>query len=277
MIKTGHYLDLKYGRDTLQGWYLCDENGEEVLLPNKYCDPNAKEGDDITVFIYRDSEDRIVATTREPKIELYRFAPLEVVAATPIGAFLDWGLEKDLFVPFKEQYKRMRPGDTVVVFLYRDEKTDRLLASGRISKWLNHMEVPLSPNTPVETLIFEANERGYKVIVDQRYQGMIYRNEVYQPLFVGDTVQGFVRLVRENGLIDVSMQPLGRGKVKGNTDVILDALKEQEGFIELNDKSTPEDIKIQLNMSKKAFKEAVGKLYKERKIILTENGIQLAR
>lgn len=275
MLKTGHYLDLQYGRDTPQGWYLRDEEGNEVLLPNKYCSPTAEEGDVITVFIYRDSEDRIVATTRQPKIELYRFACLEVVASTPIGAFLDWGLEKDLFVPFKEQYSRLKPGSKAVVFLYRDEKTDRLLASGRVAKWLNKMDVPFQSGQAVEALVFEETEKGFKCIINQRYQGMFYKNEVYQHVELGDTVNGFVKMVRENGLIDLSLKPLGRGKVKGHTEIIMDALLQNNGQLSLNDKSNPEEIKARLGMSKKSFKESVGQLYKLRKIEISETGIHL--
>ncbi|MFM1792803.1 MAG: hypothetical protein RLZZ252_1157 [Bacteroidota bacterium] len=273
MIKTGHYLDLQYGRDTAQGWYLRDEEGNEVLLPNKYCSPTAQEGDEITVFIYRDSEDRLVATTRQPKIELYRFACLEVVAATPIGAFLDWGLEKDLFVPFKEQYSRMKPGTNTVVFLYRDEKTDRLLASGRVAKWLNREEVPFQSGQSIEALVFEETETGFKCIINQRYQGMFYKNEVYHPVEVGDTVPGFVKMVRENGLIDVSLKPLGRGKVKGHTEVILEYLEKNNGRLALGDKSSPEEIRDLLGMSKKSFKESAGQLYKLRKINISEHEI----
>ena len=275
MIKTGHFLDLQYGRDTPQGWYLRDEEGSEVLLPNKYCSPTAQEGDEITVFIYRDSEDRLVATTRQPKIDLYRFASLEVVAATPIGAFLDWGLEKDLFVPFKEQYSRMKPGNKVVVFLYRDEKTDRLLGSGRVAKWLNREEVPFQSGQPIEALVFEETEKGFKCIINQRYQGMFYKNEIYQPVEVGDTVHGFVKMVRENGLIDVSLKPLGRGKVKGHTDVILDYLNQNNGTLALGDKSDPEEIRNLLGMSKKSFKESIGQLYKLRKISIGATEITL--
>jgi len=268
-------LDLQYGRDTPQGWYLRDEEGNEVLLPNKYCSPTAEAGDVITVFIYRDSEDRIVATTRQPKIELYRFACLEVVASTPIGAFLDWGLEKDLFVPFKEQYSRLKPGSKAVVFLYRDEKTDRLLASGRVAKWLNKMDVPFQSGQAVEALVFEETEKGFKCIINQRYQGMFYKNEVYQHVVLGDTVNGFVKMVRENGLIDLSLKPLGRGKVKGHTEIIMDALLQNNGQLSLNDKSNPEEIKARLGMSKKSFKESVGQLYKLRKIEISETGIHL--
>lgn len=275
MIKTGHYLDLQYGRDTPQGWYLRDEEGNEVLLPNKYCSPTAAEGDVITVFIYRDSEDRLVATTRQPKIELYRFACLEVIASTPIGAFLDWGLEKDLFVPFKEQYSRLKPGNKAVVFLYRDEITDRLLASGRVAKWLNREEVPFQSGQAVEALVFEETEKGFKCVINQRFQGMFYKNEVYQEVELGDTVHGFVKMVRENGLIDVSLKPLGRGKVKGHTEIILDLLQQNQGKLALNDKSSPDEIKSLLGMSKKSFKESVGQLYKLRKIGIAEDGIYL--
>lgn len=276
MIKTGHFLDLKLKRPSPNGWYLTDEEGfQEVLLPNKYVPENAAEGQIITVFVYRDSEDRIIATTQTPKIELYRFAYLRVAAATKIGAFMDWGLEKDLLVPFKEQHEKLKTGDFAVIFLSRDEVTDRLLGSARIHKWLQKEQVSLKPNTQVELLVFEEVTAGYKVIINHRYQGILYRNEVFQPLKVGDQLHGYVRKVRDNGQVDVSANPLGRNKVTGHVEVLLEALKSHGGFLPFHDKTPSEEIQNELAMSKKAFKEAVGKLYKERKIVIEEKGLRI--
>ena len=274
MIKTGLFLDLTFHHDTPQGWYLTDDLGVEVLLPNKYCPAEAVEGDVINVFIYRDSEDRLTATTRVPKIELNEFACLEVVATTGIGAFLDWGLEKDLFVPFKEQHQKLVEGEHVVVYLYRDEVTDRLSASAKISKWLEKTEVKLGFNTEVDLMCFEETEIGFRMIIDQKFQGMVYKNEAFKPIEVGDTMKGYVRLIRENGHIDLSLTPIGRKKVPGLAGVILEAIEAEGGFLAITDKSAPELIQAKFGMSKKAFKEAVGTLYRNRDITIEPNGLR---
>lgn len=274
MIKTGLFLDLTFHHDTPQGWYLTDELGVEVLLPNKYCPAEAIEGDEINVFIFRDSEDRLTATTIVPKIELGEFACLEVVASTGIGAFLDWGLEKDLFVPFKEQHKRLVEGEHAVVYLYRDEVTDRLLASSKISKWLEKSEVPLPFNAEVDLICFEETEIGFRMIINQKHQGMVYKNEAFRHIEMGDAMKGYVRLIRENGHIDLSLTPIGRKKVPGLAGVILDAIETAGGFLPLTDKSAPEVIQAKFGMSKKAFKEAVGTLYKNREITIEPTGLR---
>ncbi|PHX92069.1 MAG: GntR family transcriptional regulator [Flavobacteriales bacterium] len=274
MIQTGHFTDLTFHHDTPQGWYLSDELGVEILLPNKYCPNDAQAGDTIHVFIYRDSEDRLVATTRKPFIKLHQFACLQVIASTSIGSFMDWGLEKDLFVPFNEQHKRLIEGDYAVVFLYRDESTDRLLASAKISKWLQKDEIPLAVNTEVSLLCFEETAIGYKMVIEQLYQGMVFVNESFRHIKVGDTLLGYVRLIRENGHIDVSLTPIGRKKVLGLSGVIMEAIEAAGGFLSISDKSPPAMIQSTFGMSKKAFKEAVGKLYKARKIVIEENGLR---
>lgn len=276
MIKTGLFLDLTFHRDTPQGWYLVDEMGVEVLLPNKYCPAEAIEGDIINVFIYRDSEDRLTATTRVPKIEFNEFAYLEVVATTSVGAFLDWGMEKDLFIPFKEQHNQLVEGEFAVVYLFRDEVTDRLLASAKISKWLEKTEIALGFNTQVECLCFEETDIGYRVIVNQKYQGMVFKNEVFKHIEVGDQFVGYVRMMREDGHIDLSITPIGRTKVKGLADVILKAIEDEGGFLSMTDKTAPGIIQARFGMSKKAFKEAIGTLYKNREIVIEEKGLRKA-
>jgi predicted RNA-binding protein (virulence factor B family) len=276
MIKTGLFLDLTFHHDTPQGWYLVDDLGVEVLLPNKYCPAEAVEGDIINVFIYRDSEDRLTATTRVPKIEFNEFACLEVVATTPVGAFLDWGMEKDLFVPFKEQHRKLVEGEHAVVYLYRDEVTDRLLASAKVSKWLEKNEVPLSFNAEVDLLCFEETEIGFRMVVNQKFQGMVFKNETFRPIEVGDSLKGYVRQIRDTGSIDLSLTPIGRKKVGGLAEVILNAIEAEGGFLPMTDKTAPEIIQARFGMSKKAFKEAIGTLYKNRDILLEEKGIRKA-
>lgn len=276
MIQTGLFLDLTFHHDTPQGWYLVDEMGVEVLLPNKFCPAEAIEGDIINVFIFRDSEDRLTATTTVPLIELGQFACLEVVSVTSIGAFLHWGLEKDLFVPFKEQHHKLVEGEYAVAYLFRDEVTDRLLASTKISKWLEKTDVKLLYNTPVELLCFEETEIGYRVIINQKHQGIIYKNEVFQPVEMGDQLKGYVRLVRENGHVDVSLTPMGHKKVSTLSETLLDAIESAGGFLALHDKSDANLIQSKLGMSKKAFKQTVGVLYKAKQITIEEAGIRKA-
>jgi len=274
MIQTGLFLDLTFHHDTPQGWYLVDEMGVEVLLPNKFCPSEAIEGDVINVFIFRDSEDRLTATTVVPMIEIGQFACLEVVSATGIGAFLDWGLEKDLFVPFKEQHRKLVEGEHTVAFLYRDEVTDRLLASTKISKWLDKTDVNILYNTSVDLLCFEETEIGFRVIINQKHQGIIYKNEVFQRIEMGDQLKGYVRLVRENGHVDVSLTPMGHKKVSTLSDTVLEAITSAGGFLALHDKSDANLIQSKLGMSKKAFKQTVGVLYKAKAIIIEETGIR---
>ncbi|GDX49441.1 GntR family transcriptional regulator [Bacteroidota bacterium] len=274
MIQTGLFLDLTFHHDTPQGWYLVDEMGVEVLLPNKFCPSEAIEGDVINVFIFRDSEDRLTATTVVPMIEIGQFACLEVVSATGIGAFLDWGLEKDLFVPFKEQHRKLVEGEHSVAYLYRDEVTDRLLASTKISKWLEKTDVHLLYNTAVDLLCFEETEIGFRVIINQKHQGIIYKNEVFQRIEMGDQLKGYVRLVRENGHVDVSLTPMGHKKVSTLSDTVLEAITAAGGFLALHDKSDANLIQSKLGMSKKAFKQTVGVLYKAKAIIIEETGIR---
>ena len=274
MIQTGLFLDLTFHHDTPQGWYLVDEMGVEVLLPNKFCPSEAIEGDVINVFIFRDSEDRLTATTVVPMIEIGQFACLEVVSATGIGAFLDWGLEKDLFVPFKEQHRKLVEGEHSVAYLYRDEVTDRLLASTKISKWLEKTDVHLLYNTAVDLLCFEETEIGFRVIINQKHQGIIYKNEVFQRIEMGDQLKGYVRLVRENGHVDVSLTPMGHKKVSTLSDTVLEAITTAGGFLALHDKSDANLIQSKLGMSKKAFKQTVGVLYKAKAINIEETGIR---
>jgi len=274
MIQTGLFLDLTFHHDTPQGWYLVDEMGVEVLLPNKFCPSEAIEGDVINVFIFRDSEDRLTATTVVPMIEIGQFGCLEVVSATGIGAFLDWGLEKDLFVPFKEQHRKLVEGEHTVAYLYRDEVTDRLLASTKISKWLEKTDVSLLYNTAVDLLCFEETEIGFRVIINQKHQGIIYKNEVFQRIEMGDQLKGYVRLVRENGHVDVSLTPMGHKKVSTLSDTVLEAITAAGGFLALHDKSDANLIQSKLGMSKKAFKQTVGVLYKAKQITIEETGIR---
>jgi uncharacterized protein len=276
-MKVGKYNTLQILRGTSVGMYLGDEEGNDVLLPHKYIPENAQIGESIEVFIYRDSEDRLIATTLKPLILLNQFAILEVVAATQFGAFLDWGLEKDLFVPFKEQNHKLQKGQWVPVYLYLDEQTDRLVASAKINKYFkNLVGVDLEEGQEVDLLVFEKTELGHNVVVNNLYKGLVYENETFRRLAWGDTTKGYVKLVREEGKIDISLQPLGFLKtLEPNQKAILEKLEQAGGTLQLSDSSDPIEIQEVLEMSKKAFKKAIGVLYKDKKIIINKDSIVL--
>ncbi|MFS0491520.1 S1 RNA-binding domain-containing protein [Leadbetterella byssophila] len=276
-MEVGKYNVLTVLRATSVGIYLGDDEGNDVLLPHKYVPEEIEMGQEINVFVYRDSEDRIIATTLQPAIQLNQFAILEVVATSSIGAFLDWGLEKDLFVPFKEQNHKLQTGQWVPVFLYLDEETDRLVASAKINKYFQNDQISdLEPQQKVEVLVYEKTDLGYNVIIDNKYKGLIYENEIFRRLAWGDQTTAYIKNIREDGKIDVSLQPLGFLQARDeNTQIILDKLSQNGGKLGLTDHSDPIDIQEHLNMSKKAFKKAIGGLYKEGKIRLDEDGISL--
>lgn len=276
MINIGQINHLRAVRSTDNGVYLTDEEGSgEVLLPNKYVPEDISEGKVLEVFIFNDSEDRITATTAEPKIKLHEFACLQVRDVTQVGAFLDWGLEKDLLVPFKEQPGRMIKGGWYMVFLYLDGETDRLVASGRYQKFLKKENITVKPGEEVELIIDDPTDLGVNVIINHQFRGLIYQNELFQKIRRGDVRKGYIKNVREDGKIDVTLQKPGYGKVEPNAEKILSKLKENQGYLRLTDKSDPDDIAEILEMSKKTFKKAVGALYKQRLIRLEKDGIYL--
>lgn len=278
MIQLGKFNRLKIVRQTNNGIYLTDgEESGEVLLPKKYVPETWEVGDWLRVFIFKDSEDRLTATTATPLIKLNEFACLQVREVNGFGAFLDWGLEKDLLVPFKEQPGRMVPGGWYMVFLYLDHETDRLAASGRYQKFLQKDNIQLSPGQEVKLLIDNQTELGFNVIINQRYPGLVYQNEIFEKLHRGDYRKGYVKHVREDGKIDISLQKPGYAKVEPNAERILVKLHENKGFLPLTDDSDPGDIAATLEMSKKTFKKAVGALYKQRLIRLEKHGIYLVQ
>lgn len=276
-MEVGKYNTLQILRGTSVGMYLGDEEGNDVLLPHKYIPENAQIGENIEVFIYRDSEDRLIATTLKPSILLNQFAILEVVAATQFGAFLDWGLEKDLFVPFKEQNHKLQKGQYVPVYLYLDEQTDRVVASAKVHKYFKNLDgVDLDEGQEVDLLVFEKTELGHNVVVNNLYKGLVYENETFRRLAWGDTTKGYVKLIRDEGKIDISLQPLGFLKtLEPNQKAILDKLQQSGGTLNLSDSSDPIEIQEVLEMSKKAFKKAIGVLYKDKKILIKDDSIVL--
>ncbi|MEO1053594.1 MAG: S1-like domain-containing RNA-binding protein [Bacteroidota bacterium] len=278
MIAIGKHNLLKVKKETPQGYYLIQENDEleeEVLLPNKYIPEDLKVGDEINVFIYNDSEDRIIATTLEPKLLLDSFGALEVKDVNQFGAFMDWGLEKDLMVPFKEQNKKMAVGRKYIVYAFLDEETERIIASGKINKFVESEPEDLEEGQEVDLLIADTTDIGVNVIINNRYKGLVYKNELFKNVRLGDRTKGFIKQIREDDRIDVSLEKQGYANVEPNAEKILNALKENEGFLGLTDKSDPTDIQAELEMSKKTFKKAIGALYKQKLIELGDEGIFL--
>ena len=278
MINLGEVCSLLANRQTDNGIYLINEESNEVLLPNKYIPEGLKMGDNIEVYIYKDSEDRIIATNLFPKIKLNSYAALEVKSISKIGVFFDWGLEKELLVPFSQLLESVDVGEYYVVYMYHDKVSDRLVGTTKINFTLERNAVDLEVGDKVDLLAYEETEIGISVIVDNKYQGMLFKNEIFESFQIGDELTGYVKKIREaDNKVDVSLNPFGYRAVDENVNKLLDALNFNSGELHLHDKSSPEDIADQLGMSKKIFKKAVGFLYREKQIEMTKTGIKLIR
>lgn len=275
MLYLGIKNTLRILRGTGVGMFLGDEEGNDVLLPKKYVPENAIVGENIEVFIYRDSEDRIIATNLEPKIQLNQFACLQVKSVTAIGAFLDWGLEKDLFVPFREQNKKMEEGRWYAVYLDLDEETDRLVASCKVNRYFEKENIDLQIGQEVDLLIFEETDLGLNAVINNKYKGLIYENEIFQRIKIGTRTKGFIKNLRDDNRVDLSLQKQGYANVEPNAERILEKLKANNGFLDVTDKSDSNYVMYQLEMSKKTFKKAVGALYRQKIIRIEEDGIYL--
>ena len=274
MIHTGRTQDLIILRNTSVGLFLGDGEEGEVLLPNKYVPEQYDQGQTLSVFVYRDSEDRQVATTLEPKIRLGEFASLRVNAMDRLGAFMDWGMEKDLMVPFKEQQKKLEEGRWYVVYLALDEDTDRLFGSTRIEKHLDNSELTVAAGDAVELVVYGRSDLGWSAIVNGKHQGLVHASDVFKPVSIGDRIPGYVKTVREDKKLDITLQRIGYEHFNdANTALLAKRLQQHEGFLPLSDKSSPEEIYRVFGISKKAFKKALGALYKERKVRIEEQGI----
>ena len=275
MLTIGEYHTLTIDRDTEPGLFLKDGEGNEVLLPNKYKPVSFNLGDEIEVFIYLDHEERPVATTLRPFVKLDEFGYLKCVEVTEIGAFMDWGLEKHLFVPFKEQVSKMRKGDRYLVFVYLDELTGRLVGSSKVNNFLDNSELTVKPFEEVELIVSNPTELGWNVIINELHQGLLYKDEVFVDIQTGDKLKGWIKKTRPDGKIDVTLQRPGFRSIEPNARELLTVLELKGGFLALTDKSSPEEIQKILHMSKKSFKRALGSLYKQRQVDIKENGIYL--
>jgi hypothetical protein len=275
MLTLGIYHRLTVVRESEQGYYLTRDEEDAVLLPNRYIPEGLQIGDEIDVFLYSDSQGRPIATTLTPKLTLHEFAPLKVTSVTSYGAFMDWGIAKELLVPFREQNRKLEEGDIAVVYLLHDEVSDRLVGSAKVRKFLSNEQSEVKEGEKVGVLVYDQNDVGYKVIINNLYEGMIYRNEMYRVLNIGDQTHAYVKKIRDDGKIDLQLQPLGYAKIASNSEKLLQLLRNNDGWLPLTDKSSPDEIKQKLSMSKKTFKQAVGDLYKKQFIDLKEDGISL--
>ena len=275
MFEVGKYNTLRIVKELSFGVYLDGGDGKEILLPTRYVPKGAKEGDEVEVFIYHDNEGRLIATTARPLATVGEFKFMEVKSVNSTGAFLEWGIMKDLLVPFKEQKMPMREGRWYLVYVRIDHVTGRIVASARIDKYLDNVVPEYEPNQEVRLLVADETEIGYKVIINNLHRGLLYYNEVFRRLERGEEIKGYIKGVREDEKIDVSLTPLGYRKIEGLAGIILESLKSQGGFLAVHDKSDPDVIRSLFQCSKKSFKQAVGSLYKQHLITLEDGGIRL--
>ncbi|WCM42766.1 S1-like domain-containing RNA-binding protein [Flavobacterium sp. CBA20B-1] len=272
MIAIGTFNKLEIARRTNIGLYLTD-GSQDVLLPKKYLPEHFEIGDEIEVFIYLDQEERPVATTIEPYIFLNEFALLKVNYINQYGAFMDWGLEKDLFVPFREQARPMTEGNYYMIYMYLDEKTNRLVGSSKLNQFLSNDPITVKVGEEVDLIVSHITDAGINIIINEKHKGLMYQSEVFEDFRTGDRIIGYIKNIRPDGKIDVSRTKIGFEKVSDAASKILNELEKSGGFLGLNDKSHPDEIKSVLEMSKKTFKQTIGVLYKEKKIIIKEDGI----
>jgi len=275
MIHLGQLNTLEILRETPPGLFLGDEEGNDILLPNKYMPTSFEIGDKITVFAYLDSHERPVTTTIKPFMKVNEFALLRVTALSDYGAFLDWGLEKDLFVPFKEQARDMEEGKWYVVYCYLDEETNRLVGSSKTNKFLSNEELTVERFEEVDLMVSRFTDLGVEMIINQKHKGLVYKDEIFKDLKLGQKLKGAISKIRDDNKIDVSLQLIGYKNIEPSGQLILDELERNGGTLPLHDKSDPEEIKKRLKMSKKTFKKAIGSLYKQKQIIITSEGIEL--
>ncbi|MEG1580799.1 MAG: S1-like domain-containing RNA-binding protein [Bacteroidaceae bacterium] len=275
-IKLGSWNELTILRMVEIGAYL--DGGEvagDILIPQKYLPNGCQEGDQVEVFVYLDQDERLIATTETPKAEVGDFAFLQVAWINQYGAFLDWGLMKDLFVPFREQKLKMIKDKSYIVHVHIDEVTYRIVASAKIERYLSDEVPPYAIDDEVDVLVWQKTDLGFKVIVDNNYSGLLYENQIFRSIRTGDRMKAYVEQVRPDGKLDISLQRCGKGRIDDFSEVLFARLTEAGGFLPFTDKSEADDIINHFGVSKKTFKRAVGKLYKAKKILLEEEGIKL--
>lgn len=274
-IELGKYNQLKIVKEVDFGLYLDGGEEGEILLPARYVPYNYEIGQEIGVFIYLDNEERLVATTLKPYVQVGEFAYLQVSWVNQYGAFLDWGLMKDLFCPFREQKRKMEVGRSYIIHTHIDNESFRIVASSKVEKYLSPEKPPYAPDDEVSLLVWQHTNMGYKVIIDNKYQGLVYDNQVFRVLEIGDSLKGYIMQVREDGKVDVALQRSGRQQTLDFADTLLKYMERNGGRCYLHDKSPAEEIYDRFKVSKKVFKKAVGDLYKRRLIEITDHGLLL--
>ena len=276
-MELGKFNRLKVVKRVDFGMYLDGGVEGEILLPARYVPEGCEPGDEIEVFIYLDNEERLVATTLTPKVQVGEFACLEVNWVNQYGAFLDWGLMKDLFVPFAEQKMKMQMGKSYIVHVHVDEESFRIVGSAKVERYLSQERATYELGTEVNVLVWQKTDLGFKAIVENRFAGLLYESELFRTLRTGMELKAYVKQVREDGKIDLILQKPGKAHVEDFASTLLDYIREEGGKTTFNDKSPAEEIYETFGVSKKTFKRAVGDLYKKHLIVLTEGGIELAR
>jgi hypothetical protein len=274
-IRLGRYNQLEIVKEVDFGVYLDGDEDGEILLPKRYVPQGCQVGDILNVFIYLDMEERLVATTIEPYAQVGDFAYLQVAWVNQYGAFLDWGLMKDLFVPFREQKEKMVKGKSYLVYIYIDDESFRIMASAKIEHFLSDEFPEYQNDECVDILVWKRTDLGFKVIVDNQYSGLIYKSDIFQPISVGMSLKAYIKQVREDGKIDLTLQKSGMEKVANFSQDLYQYVKMNQGFVSMNDKTDAELIYKAFGVSKKTFKKAVGDLYKKRLIKIEPNGLRL--
>ena len=276
MLRAGRIQKLTVSRISDYGLYLADEEQNEVLLPNRYISLTDKPGDEKEVFLYHDSEDRLVATTETPLLRVGEAGYLRVVDKTAHGAFLDWGLYgKDLFLPNRNQQGGIIAGRSYIVYLYEDSVTGRCVATCKLKSFINNDSITVAPRQEVDLLVASESPIGYRVIINNRHWGMLYRNQLFRPIAVGDRTKGYVRKLTEDNRIDVSLQQEGFAQVKDSAEVLLQRVRDNGVFLPLNDDSAPEEVNRLTQTSKKVFKRSLGMLLKRGAVTVDEQGIKI--
>lgn len=273
-MEIGKYNKLIIVKDLDFGVYLDGGEGQEILLPARYVPKNVKPGDEVEVFIYHDNEGRLIATTARPYAVVGEFCYMRVKSVNNTGAFLDWGLMKDLLVPFREQKMPMQEGRSYLVYVRIDNITGRIMATARIDKYLDNVAPDYTYNQEVNLLTADRTDLGRRVIINNLHLGLVYADEIFRPLEEGESVKGYIKEVREDGKIDVCLTPLGYAKTEGIADNILKTLKANGGYLDVCDKTDPDRIRVLFHCSKKAFKQALGALYKKQLIQIEKEGIR---
>jgi uncharacterized protein len=276
MAEIGRTNNLPVIKELDFGIYLDGENLGEILMPRRYVPAGCKPGDEVEAFIYLDSEDRLIATTERPKVQAGEFAMLKVISVNDVGAFLDWGLPKDLLVPFREQKVKMKEGQWHIVYVYVDHESRRIVASAKVDKHLDNIMPEYSPSQEVDLFIYGRTEIGYKAIINNTHWGILYENEVFQPLQKGQRLKGFIKKLRDDEKIDLSLYQSGYEKIGGIADAIYSKLLEHNGFLDVTDKTPSGYIYDLFGVSKKVYKQAVGSLYKKGMIVIGANGIRVS-